>query len=53
MDHMRISGTEPSSVSLSQTMLYEKLKIKVKAEKCLNKLKPNVITLKFDPIFKD
>ena len=26
MDHMRISGTEPSSVILSQTKLFKKLK---------------------------
>ena len=26
MDHMRISGTEPSSVILSQTMNFEKVK---------------------------
>ena len=26
MDHMRISGTEPSSVILSQTKLFQKLK---------------------------
>ena len=26
MDHMRISGTEPSSVILSQTMNFQKLK---------------------------
>ena len=26
MDHMRISGTEPSSVILSQTMSFKKLK---------------------------
>ena len=26
MDHMRISGTEPSSVILSQTMKFKKLK---------------------------
>ena len=26
MDHMRISGTEPSSVILSQTMTFKKLK---------------------------
>ena len=27
MDHMRISGTEPSSVILSQTEWFQKLKI--------------------------
>ena len=27
MDHMRISGTEPSSVILSQTKWFQKLKI--------------------------
>ena len=38
MDHMRISGTEPSSVILSQTM---KLKMwKVMTQRCLNKLEP-------------
>ena len=38
MDHMRISGTELSSVILSQT---KKIKmLKVMPEKCLNKLKP-------------
>ena len=26
MDHMRISGTEPSSVILSKTMKFQKLK---------------------------
>ena len=26
MDHMRISGTEPSSVILSQTMIFKNLK---------------------------
>ena len=26
MDHVRISGTEPSSVILSRTMLFKKLK---------------------------
>ena len=39
MDHMRISGTEPSLVILSQTKWFKKLKID--AQKCLNKLKPN------------
>ena len=38
MDHMRISGTEPSSVILSQTKKFQKLKID--AQKCQNKLKP-------------
>ena len=38
VDHMRISGTEPSSVVLSQTMMMQKLKII--AQKCQNKLKP-------------
>ena len=35
---MRISGTEPSSVILSQTMLFKKLIID--AQNYLNKLKP-------------
>ena len=38
MDHMRISGTEPSSVILSQRKLSKKLKSDT--QKCLNKLKP-------------
>ena len=29
MDHMRISGTEPSSVILRQTKLFKKMKIDV------------------------
>ena len=29
MDHMRISGTEPSSVILSQIMLFQKLESEV------------------------
>ena len=37
MDHMRISGTEPSFVILSQTMKFKKLKSD--SQKCLNKLK--------------
>ena len=36
MDHMRISDTEPSSVILSQTKLFKKLKID--AQKCRTKL---------------
>ena len=35
---MRISGTEPSSVILSQTKLF--LKLKSDTQKCQNKLKP-------------
>ena len=35
---MHIPGTEPSSVILSQTKLFQKLKID--AQKCQNKLKP-------------
>ena len=35
---MRISGTEPSSVILSQIMQFQKFKIY--AQKVLNKLKP-------------
>ena len=38
MDHMRISGNEPSSVILSQTMWIQKLK--VIARNCQNNLKP-------------
>ena len=38
MDHMRISGTEPSSVILSQAKLKM---LKSDAPKCQNKLKPN------------
>ena len=34
---MRISGTEPSSVILGQTMYF--LKVKSDAEKCQNKVK--------------
>ena len=37
MDHMRISGNEPSSVILSQTKLIQNLKMMTR--KCLNKLK--------------
>ena len=38
MDHMRISGTEPSSVSLSQT---KRFKIwRIDAQECQNKVKP-------------
>ena len=43
MDHMRISGTEPSSVILSQTKLFKKLKVMPK--KCQIKLKPNEIDI--------
>ena len=38
MDHMRISGTDPSSVILSQTKLFKRLNID--AQKYQNKLKP-------------
>ena len=38
MDHMRISGNEPSSVILSQTMAIQKLK--AIAQKCQNMLRP-------------
>ena len=38
MDHMRISGTECSSVILSQTMKFKKMKSD--DPKVLNKLKP-------------
>ena len=38
MDHMRISGTEPSSVILRQTKLFQKMQID--AEKFQNELKP-------------
>ena len=38
MDHMRISGIEPSSVILSQRKYLQKLKNN--AKKCQNKLKP-------------
>ena len=38
MDHMRISGNEPSSVILSQTMWIQKLKMT--ARKYQNKVKP-------------
>ena len=37
MDHVRISGTESSSVIISQTKLFKKLKSDPK--KCRNKLK--------------
>ena len=37
MDHMRISGTEPSSVTLSQTKHFKKLKND--AQNCRNKAK--------------
>ena len=39
MDHMRISGNEPSSVILIQTKRFQKLKMIFR--KCLNKQKPN------------
>ena len=39
MDHMRISDTEPSSVILSQTRQFQKLKSD--AQKGRNKLMPN------------
>ena len=39
MDHMRISGKEPSSVILSQTKWFQTLKMI--AQKCQIKLKPN------------
>ena len=42
---MRISGTEPSSVILSQTRYFKKLKID--AQKCQNKLKPKYIYIMF------
>ena len=38
MDHMRISGTEPSSVILSQRKWFKKLKMY--AQNCPNKVKP-------------
>ena len=38
MDHMRISGTEPSSMILSQKSSFKSLK--VVSQKCKNKLKP-------------
>ena len=38
IDHMRISGTEPSSVILSQTSNLKSWKVTIK--KCLNKPKP-------------
>ena len=41
MDHMHISGNEPSSVILSQTMWSQKLK--TIAQKCQNKVKPEGI----------
>ena len=37
MDHMRISGTEPSSVILNQK---SRLKLEVMPQKCQIKLKP-------------
>ena len=37
MDNMRISGTEPSSVILTQTKYF---KVEVMPKKCQNKLKP-------------
>ena len=43
MNHMHISGTEPSSVILSQGKLFKKLKND--AQKCQNKMKPNGIGL--------
>ena len=39
MDHMRNSGTEPSSLILSQRKSFKKLKMY--AQKCQNKVKPN------------
>ena len=39
MDHMRISGTEPSSVILSQTKSFKKLKGDAQ-KSAENKLKP-------------
>ena len=39
MDHMRISGTEPASVILSQTKRFKILKVIPKSAK--NKVKPN------------
>ena len=39
MDHMRISGTEPSSVILSQTVKFKKLKSDDQ-KLPINKLKP-------------
>ena len=38
IDHMRISGNEPSSVILGKTKWFQKLKMI--AKKCQNKLKP-------------
>ena len=38
MDHMRISGTEPSSVFMSQRVSLKSWKVRTK--NCLNKLKP-------------
>ena len=43
MDHMRISGNEPSSVILSQTKCIQKLKMT--ARKCQNKLKSKGMVL--------
>ena len=37
MDHMHISGNEPSSVILGQT---SSLKVENRGQKCQNKLKP-------------
>ena len=37
-DHMRISGTEPSLVILSQTKLFKQFK--AMSQKCQNKQKP-------------
>ena len=44
MDHIRISGTEPSSVFLSQTKNFQKLQID--ARKCQNKLKQKGVVKK-------
>ena len=41
MDHMGISGNKLSSVILSQTKWFQKLKLKMMNRKCLNKVKPN------------
>ena len=46
MDHMRIPGTEPSSVILGQTKYMYLKRLKVMPKKCRNKLKPKGI---FDP----
>ena len=44
MDHMRISGTEPSSVILSQICSIKSCKVMTK--KCQNKLKPKGMVYK-------